>query len=134
MDHTLAMMSQTKRQLETTVTTNPEPPMKRPRCDEIVTNDEIFKHGREVIECDVCGMFFLSQANLDVHQRNHLLQRDYRCRICDKTYTTDNGLKLHRKSAHTEPSTRVVQQGGGVTPSDELGQVCLKLINTLHQI
>ena len=119
-------MSQTKHPLES-VSTNPEPPTKRPRCDEIVTDDDIFEHGREVIECDVCGMFFLSQANLEAHQQNHLLQRDYRCRTCHKSYTTADGLKLHARSAHTELCDRITQQGGGVAPSGELGQVCLNL-------
>ena len=105
---------------------------KRPRSDEIVTDDDIFAHGRLVLECDTCGSYFFSQQCLDACVRRHKLQRDYHCRICDKSYTTADGLKLHEKSAHSEPSPRVIQQGGGVAPSDDLGQVRLKLINVLQ--
>ena len=130
--HSLAMASQTKHPLEAVVTDNTEPATKRPRCNEIVTDDDIFEHGRKVLECDVCAMFFFSQKNLDAHHKNHQLQRDYHCRTCDKRYTTADGLKLHRKSAHTEPRPRDTQQGGGVAPSDVLSQVRLKLFNALQ--
>ena len=91
------------------------PPQKRPRCDELVTDDEIFEHGREVLECNVCGMYFFCQKNLDHHSKTHALQRDFHCRACGMKYTTKNSLQLHQRSAHTTPQQRqVVQHGEGV--------------------
>ena len=127
--HSLATMSDTNTAIEA-ATSGREPPTKRPRSDEIVTDDIIFQHGREVLECDVCTMYFLSQKNLDAHLKIHRLQHDFECRICGKAYTTADGLTLHRKSAHTEPSPRIVQQGGGTAPSDEPLQVCLRRMNS----
>ena len=95
---------------------NPDPPSKRPRCDEIITDDEIFQHGRVVLECEVCAAYFLTQTKLDQHMKSHALQRDYHCRICGNNYTTVNGLKLHQQSAHTEPREhQPIQRGGGTT-------------------
>ena len=93
---------------------NVEPASKRPRCHEIVTDDEIFSHGREVLECEVCSAYFLSQTNLDSHLKCHRLQKDYHCRTCSRQYSTLNGLKLHMRSTHTEPrENRPIQRGGG---------------------
>ena len=94
----------------------PAPPAKRPRCDEIVTDDDIFEHGRVVLECDVCESYFFSQINLDRHAKNHALQKDFNCRTCGMKYTTKNSLQLHQRSAHTEPRERQpIQRGGGAT-------------------
>ena len=94
----------------------PAPPAKRPRCDEIVTDDDIFEHGRVVLECDVCGAYYFSQDKLDQHMKCHRLQRDYHCRTCGMKYTTKNSLQLHQRSAHTESQQRqVIQRGGGAT-------------------
>ena len=100
-----------------------DPPPKRPRCHEIVTDDEIFEHGREILECDVCGAYFFSQINLDHHMKTHALKRDFNCRTCGMKYTTKNSLALHRRSAHTEHQQRqVVQRGDGV-PAENSRQV-----------
>ena len=93
---------------------NVEPAAKRPRCHEIVTDDEIFSYGREVLECEVCSAYFLSQTNLDSHLKSHRLQKDYHCRTCARQYSSLNALKLHIRSAHTEPQeNRPIQRGGG---------------------
>ena len=102
------------------------PPRKRPRCDEIVTDDDIFEHGREILECDVCEMYFFSQVNLDRHTKNHALKRDFNCLTCGMKYTTKNSLALHRRSAHTEhQQRRVVQRGDGV-PAENPREVGLR--------
>ena len=129
-------MFESKRSHETvtgdTVTSISEP--KRLRYDEIVTDDTIFEHGREVLECDICGMFFFSQNILDAHVKRHTLQREYQCRTCGNEYTTADGLKLHTRSAHTEPCQREqsIQKGGGAASTDEPRQVCLRIINVLR--
>ena len=93
---------------------NVEPASKRPRYHEIVTDDEIFSHGREVLECEVCSAYFLSQTNLDSHLKSHRLQKDYHCRTCARQYSSLSSLKLHMRSSHTEPrENRPIQHGGG---------------------
>ena len=91
---------------------------KRPRMDEIVTDDDIFNHGREVLECDICAMYFLTQEKLDVHLNRQRLSRDYHCRRCGRAYTTANGLRLHQSSAHATPRPRHQQVGGGPIPTE----------------
>ena len=51
------------------VSTVPDEPSaaKRPRCYIIVDDDHIFGHGKEVLECDVCEMYFLAQEELNKH-------------------------------------------------------------------
>ncbi|GIY96950.1 zinc finger protein 90 [Caerostris extrusa] len=35
------------------------------------------------LSCDICGSSFKSQAELDVHQLNHLVTETYTCEICE---------------------------------------------------
>ena len=41
----------------------------RPCFNELVDDDAIFEHGREVLECEGCAMFFLDQEHLDCHEK-----------------------------------------------------------------
>ena len=41
----------------------------RPSFYELVDDDDIFVHGREVLECEYCVMFFLDQEQLDRHEK-----------------------------------------------------------------
>jgi len=74
---------------------------KRPRCDEIVSDDTIFEHGQEVLECDACEAYFLTQEELDRHVKGHEIRREFRCMQCDRTYVKHDNLQLHIKSAHS---------------------------------
>jgi uncharacterized C2H2 Zn-finger protein len=42
---------------------------KRPCFNELVDDDAIFEHGCEVLKCDICEMYFLSQEELDKHKK-----------------------------------------------------------------
>ena len=89
-------------------------PSKRPRADEIVTDDDINQYNREILKCDVCQGVYLSQEKFNNHMKIHRLQRDYHCRTCGSSYTSKKGLALHQRSAHTEPRQRQpIQRGGG---------------------
>ena len=108
-----------------------EPSMKRPRCDVIVDDDAIFEHGKEVFECDVCNMYFLSQEELDKHVQLHALHREFCCQECARTYTSYEKLKMHIKTAHSAMSApqssrkrlRAQQHGGGAVRERAFTQV-----------
>ena len=43
--------------------------VQRPYFHEIVDDDDIFEHGCEVLECETCEMYFLSQDELQKHEK-----------------------------------------------------------------
>ena len=43
--------------------------VERPCFNEIVDDDDIFEHGCEVLECESCEMYFLSQDELQKHEK-----------------------------------------------------------------
>ena len=43
--------------------------VQRPCFHEIVDDDDIFEHGCEVLECETCEMYFLSQNELQKHEK-----------------------------------------------------------------
>ena len=43
--------------------------VERPFFNEIVDDDDIFEHGCEVLECESCEMYFLSQDELQKHEK-----------------------------------------------------------------
>ena len=45
----------------------------RPSFYELVDDDDIFEHGREVLECEYCAMYFLDQEQLDRHEKVYLI-------------------------------------------------------------
>ena len=45
----------------------------RPCFSEIVDDDTVFEHGCEVLECDACEMYFLSQEELEKHEKVYTL-------------------------------------------------------------
>ena len=47
----------------------PSATAERPTFDELVDDDAIFEHGKEVLECEGCAMFFLDQEQLDRHEK-----------------------------------------------------------------
>ena len=36
---------------------------------ELVDDDAIFEYGQDVLKCDICEMYFLSQEELDKHKK-----------------------------------------------------------------
>ena len=47
----------------------PSTTAERPTFDELADDDAIFEHGKEVLECEGCAMFFLDQEQLDRHEK-----------------------------------------------------------------
>ena len=56
--------------LPSTTTTRVE---SRPCFNELVDDDDIFEHGREILECEYCARYFLDQEQLDRHEKVYLI-------------------------------------------------------------
>ncbi|XP_030752801.1 zinc finger protein 271-like [Sitophilus oryzae] len=54
--------------------------------------------GERPYSCEYCGKRFRQTAPFKVHIRTHTGERPYVCDVCLKGYTTNQGLRLHRKN------------------------------------
>ena len=51
----------------------PSTSAERPFFNELVDDDVIFAHGREVLECESCEAYFIDQEQLDKHEKVNAL-------------------------------------------------------------
>jgi len=96
---------------------------KRPRSDDIVSDDAIFEHGQEVLECDACEAYFLAQEELDRHMRGHEIRREFRCVRCDRTYAKRENLQLHINSTHSTSDAPQMSRKRPLTQQHGAGEV-----------
>uniref|UniRef100_A0A8D8JH88 Zinc finger protein 729 n=1 Tax=Culex pipiens TaxID=7175 RepID=A0A8D8JH88_CULPI len=60
--------------------------------------------------CTICPAAFKKSSHLTQHTRSHYGIKSYRCEICNKTFTTNRSLKIHRIShGSTVPDFRCDQ-------------------------
>ena len=52
--------------------------------------------------CNVCGDFFKTKNDIDMHFRVHTIQKVNLCLICAKSYSTEKILKRHAKVVHED--------------------------------
>ena len=61
----------------------------RPCFSEIVDDDTVFEHGCEVLECDACEMYFLSQEELTKHEKVYTMYKRKRQKFEEKSYLVE---------------------------------------------
>ena len=60
---------------------------------------------RKVYTCDICGRpGFLDNPDLKLHIKTHTIL-NAKCLICNKTYKTENALKMHNRNIHGQRLT-----------------------------
>ena len=88
------------------------------------------------ISCHDCSETFLSMWNAINHHKNlHTKENKYICKVCDKSFTVKDYLKLHIYEAHTLPKTIDNASGNNlewkiVTPNENDRITCLDCTGT----
>ena len=99
-------------------------------------------------KCDICEMTFDSLYKLNRHTRIHTKSLDYskateaikveksksneifKCKLCDKSFKTPKGLKMHSTRLH-ENSIKTIKQETNVFKSTKVNcELCYKTFNT----
>lgn len=57
-------------------------------------------HLEKKFKCDTCGFLCSNLYNLDVHKKSHLLDKPFKCKLCEKTFLRKDFLKNHMDNIH----------------------------------
>lgn len=72
------------------------------------TEQAIQKHAQthelQICQFESCGKQFSDKWTLERHQRQHILDKNFICNQCSRTYGTIEGLKQHERFVHKEPT------------------------------
>ncbi|KAF9421000.1 hypothetical protein HW555_002983 [Spodoptera exigua] len=83
-------------------------------CNKTVTNLQqhiLVVHNRSSLPfcCVSCGRRFISKSTLDLHMTTHTKDRPYPCTECDKKFSTNQRMLLHRRQVHDKEKSHLCQ-------------------------
>lgn len=69
-------------------------------------------HGEKTYLCTIegCGRAFIRAEKLTSHLNVHAGIRPYKCDVCDKSYSSNNALQMHRRTVHVKKIVRTKEK------------------------